>query len=58
MLPMTDTPRWYLRMGRQEQARAALARVQPSDVDAGLAAMQADDPSGQTQATWRDVLSA
>ena len=57
MLPMTDTPRWYLRMGRQEQARAALARVQPSDVDAGLAAMQADDPPGRAQATWRDVLS-
>jgi sugar porter (SP) family MFS transporter len=57
MLRMKDSPRWYVTAGRDQEAAAVLARVEPGgDTDAQLAAVKAaveQEPAG----TWKDVFA-
>ncbi len=43
LLPLSDTPRWYIMKGQREKARQTLARIEPeADVDRELAEMEQD----------------
>lgn len=43
LLPLSDTPRWYIMKGRREQAREALRRIEPeADVDKELRQLEED----------------
>jgi len=59
MLPMPDSPRWFVKVGRREDAIKALEKVRP-DVDANAEindiekAAQEDDAN---KATWAEVFS-
>jgi len=59
MLPMPDSPRWFVKVGRREDAIKALEKVRP-DVDANTEindiekAAQEDDAN---KATWAEVFS-
>ncbi len=59
MLPMPDSPRWFVKVGRRDDAIKALEKVRP-DVDANAAieeiekAAQEDDAD---KATWAEVFS-
>ncbi len=54
LLPLTDTPRWYLKMGRREDARKALSRVDTEDTDTAFAELESSlaEESGET-VPWR-----
>jgi len=59
MLPMPDSPRWFVKVGRRDDAIKALSKVRP-DVDAAAEvaeiekAAQEDDAN---KATWAEVFS-
>jgi SP family galactose:H+ symporter-like MFS transporter len=54
--PLGDSARWYLRVGRKEEAEAVIRKVDPAaDVDAEVAAMQVA-VTVETQATWGEVF--
>ena len=59
MLPMPDSPRWFVKVGRRDDAIKALKKVRP-DVDANAEiteiekAAQEDDAN---KATWAEVFS-
>jgi len=43
LLPLSDTPRWYIMKGRRQQARAALLKIEPeANVDRELDQMEED----------------
>jgi sugar porter (SP) family MFS transporter len=43
LLPLSDTPRWYMMKGRRQQARAALLNIEPEEnVDRELDQMEED----------------
>ena len=58
MLPAVESPRWLVRAGRREEARAAIVRVRPwIDPDVRLASIDAalkDDPAN---ASWGEVFN-
>ena len=58
VLPLPDTPRWYLKVGRRDEARAAAARMDDGDPDVALAALEQDVAADAQQATWGDAFSA
>lgn len=57
--PLSDSPRWYLKAGRRDEADRALRRVQGvDDVSADLDAMQAAiDEDVRTAAGWATVFA-
>lgn len=59
MLVMPESPRYLLKMGRREQARAASIKVRdPDRVDASLDLIQADvDAEAKEKASWGEVFS-
>ena len=57
MLGATESPRWLLRKGRREEARAALARLQPAaDAAHEIAQIEAALKAEPASASWRDVF--
>jgi len=57
LLPLRDTPRWYLRAGRPAEAEAELARIHPDDSEARFRELEeslADEPS---DVAWREVFA-
>jgi sugar porter (SP) family MFS transporter len=58
MLPMPDTPRWLLKMGRRDDAREASTKVQGTDGVEGRLDEIASDVATEKreQGTWRDVF--
>jgi len=57
LLPLRDTPRWYLRAGRPAEAEAELARIHPGDSEARFRELEeslADEP---TDVAWREVFA-
>ena len=56
MWPCTDSPVWYMKRGRRDDAAAAIRRVRPDDdVDAELATIEAS--LQEQQASWGVVFS-
>ncbi len=59
LIPMPDTPRWLVRVGRNDDASKALHKVRPEiDADAALAAIAAQNEVDGDGAAWRDVFSS
>ena len=58
ILPLGDTPRWYLRAGRRPEAEAALARVHRGPVAEEMDRLEADLAADSRQASWDEVFSA
>jgi SP family galactose:H+ symporter-like MFS transporter len=57
MWPLGDSARWYLRVGRKEEAASVLRRVNPAaDVEAEVTAIQVAITT-DTQATWGEVFT-
>lgn len=58
ILPLPDTPRWYLKAGRREDAEAALKKVDaPSDPVAAMAELEDSLDDDRNQATWGVAFS-
>jgi sugar porter (SP) family MFS transporter len=58
MWPMPDSPRWFMKMGRRDDAAAAIAKVHPdADVERELDAVEAALAEDADQATWGEVFS-
>lgn len=59
MAPMPDTPRWFMKMGRRQDAATALHRVRPDiDVETELDEIDRTIRAESTeQATWGEVFS-
>ncbi len=57
ILPLGDTPRWYLTKGREDDARRAVERIRPDDPDAGMAEIEASIAEDVPQASWGQVFS-
>ena len=57
MLPLGDTPRWYLKAGRREDARRELTRIETGDPDAALAELEQDVEEEGAAASWGEVFS-
>jgi len=58
MLPLRDTPRWYLKAGRREDAQRELAKIETGDPVAALADLEADLAEEGTAPSWGEVFSA
>ncbi len=57
ILPLPDSPRWYLKVGRDKEARDALTKVAGDDnPDATIAELKAD-AAQDVQADWSEVFS-
>ncbi len=57
ILPLPDTPRWYLKAGRRDDARAALVKVAGDpDPDATIAEQVAAE-DGESEASWGVAFS-
>jgi sugar porter (SP) family MFS transporter len=57
MLPLGDTPRWYLKAGRREDAERELAKIDTGDPGAALTALEQDIEEEGTAASWGEVFS-
>jgi sugar porter (SP) family MFS transporter len=57
ILPLTDTPRWYLQMGRRSAAKAALMKIDKTDDVSGVMAELEATLARDVEATWREVFS-
>jgi sugar porter (SP) family MFS transporter len=56
VLPLSDTPRWYLKAGRRDDARAALAHLTPGQEDVKLDELE-ESVAGDESASWGEVFS-
>ncbi len=57
ILPLPDSPRWFVKMGRHDEARAALDKVEERrDIDAELAEMEELNRNEATGG-WKAVLA-
>ena len=58
VLPLPDSPRWYVKMGRHDDARQALQKAEPgADIDADLADIEALNEK-EDQGSWIEVFAA
>ncbi len=58
MLPLRDSPRWYMKAGRRTEAEAVLRRTEPAaDVPAELDAIEQAVRDESGEAGWREVFS-
>jgi MFS transporter, SP family, galactose:H+ symporter len=58
MVPMPDTPRWLMKVGRRREAAASLAKVRPDvDVEADLDDIAAHIAEESDEASWSEVFS-
>jgi len=57
LIGATESPRWLLRQGRRDEARASLARTQPAaDAAQEIAQIEAALGTEPASASWRDVF--
>jgi SP family galactose:H+ symporter-like MFS transporter len=57
ILPLPDSPRWYVKGGRHDQAKAALQKVEPGvDVADELQTME-DLNETEAKGSWREVFA-
>jgi len=58
MLPAVESPRWLVRMGRRDEARAAIMRARPwVDPDVRLQSIEASLRAEPTSASWGEVFA-
>jgi SP family galactose:H+ symporter-like MFS transporter len=58
ILPLPDSPRWYVKMGRHDEARTALVKVEHrADVDGELAEIEALNEK-EAAGSWREVFTS
>lgn len=57
VLPLSDTPRWYLKVGRRQDAERALGRVKRRDAASAMAELEASLDEDEATASWTEVLS-
>ena len=58
MIPAVESPRWLVRAGRRDEARAAIARARPwVDADVRLQSIEAALAAEATNASWREVFA-
>lgn len=57
VVPLPDTPRWYLRAGRRDEAARSLARVGEADPAAAMAELDESIAAEDDQASWGEVFS-
>lgn len=58
LLGAVESPRWLLRKGRRDEARASLTRTQPAiDAAREIAALEASLRAESAGAAWRDVFA-
>lgn len=55
--PLRDSARWYLKMGRRQEAEAVLAKVDPTADPAAEATELEAAIAADAQATWREVFA-
>ncbi len=55
--PLTDTPRWYLKVGRRDDAARALSRVERTDTTTALAALESNIAEDPATVGWRSVFA-
>jgi sugar porter (SP) family MFS transporter len=57
IVPMTDTTRWLVKMGRRDEAVHALHRIDPDgDPDAGITEIEQSLAEDADQASWAEVF--
>jgi SP family galactose:H+ symporter-like MFS transporter len=57
IVPLPDSPRWYVKRGRHDQAKAALEKVEPG-VDVGTELHQMEDLNEkEARGSWREVFA-
>ena len=57
VLPLGDTARWYLKMGRRAEAEQVLQKVNPAGDAAAEATHLQQAIAADAQATWREVFA-
>jgi sugar porter (SP) family MFS transporter len=58
MIPAVESPRWLVRAGRRDEARAAIVRARPwVDPDVRLKSIEAALAADATSASWREVFA-
>jgi sugar porter (SP) family MFS transporter len=58
ILPLPDSPRWYVSKGRHDEARATLQKVEPGvDIDSELADIENLNAT-EAAGSWREVFTA
>ena len=59
MLPMPDTPRWFIKVGRRDDATTALTKIRPDiDVTSAIDDIEAAEKADSAErATWGEVFS-
>ena len=58
MVPAVESPRWLVRMGRRDEARATIARARPwVDPDVRLASIEASLHDEPPNASWSEVFA-
>ena len=58
MVPAVESPRWLVRKGRRDEARAAIARTRPwVDPDVRLASIEASLRNEPPSASWSEVFA-
>jgi sugar porter (SP) family MFS transporter len=58
VLPLPDTPRWYLRSGRRAEAERAIAKVHEVDPADQLALLDASLADDVPQASWHELFAS
>jgi sugar porter (SP) family MFS transporter len=57
VLPLTDTPRWYLKMGRRAEAEAALRRIDATEEVGGVMREMEATLARDVAASWSEVFA-
>ena len=56
VLPLSDTPRWYLKAGRRDDAQKSLEHLVPGKSEAKLAELE-ESVAGDNDSSWAEVFS-
>jgi sugar porter (SP) family MFS transporter len=57
ILPSTDSPRWYVKAGRPDDAAHALGRLHPDGTDGAMRDLEVSVAGDVPDAAWREVFA-